>query len=70
MQVVITLDLNDVDALRDVLYNAKDIEATTEDALLLWEELPEDIKLEAVRWGVSDTVVRDNIYEWIQKNKI
>ena len=31
---------------------------------ILFDELPEHIKNDAYHWGLNDTVVRDNIYEW------
>ena len=31
--------------------------------------LPREIFGNAIQWGFSDTVVGDNIYEWLSKNK-
>lgn len=33
-----------------------------------WIKFPEDIKLDAIKWGVSDTPTRDKMYVWLQKN--
>ncbi len=35
----------------------------------LIEIMPNKIKLDAMEWGFSDTVVRDNIYDWYKDNK-
>lgn len=36
---------------------------------VIWEELPEDIRGLAIQWGTSDTVFRDNLYEYLKNNK-
>ncbi len=33
----------------------------------LFENLPEDIQCDALKWGLSDTDVRGNIYEYLLK---
>jgi len=40
---------------------------TNEEILAYWEMFPDDIKSEAIRWGVSDSVVGDNMYVWLRK---
>lgn len=65
MKVTIILDDTDLGYIRDVALSALGKKLTNEEALELWEKLPEDIKNEAVSWGLSDTVVRDNIYEFL-----
>lgn len=69
MKVEITLDNNDINTLRDVIFSALNIEANPSDALSYWIRLPNEIKLDAAKWGVSDTEVRDKIYEWLLKNE-
>jgi hypothetical protein len=36
----------------------------------LWNNMPEEIQLEALRWGANDTVVRDNVFEFLLKNQL
>ncbi len=36
----------------------------------LFQQLPEVIKEDALHWGLNDSVVRDKIYVWYQKNKM
>ena len=35
-----------------------------------YNQLPEDIKKEGMRWGFQDSVVMDNMCEWFQNNLI
>lgn len=65
----IVLDRSDLDSLHDTLFNALDIYNISDKQLKsVWDVLPMDIKYEALQWGMSDTVVRDNIYVWILEN--
>lgn len=34
-----------------------------------WKMLPDDIKADAIKWGISDTPTRESIFEWLEKNK-
>ncbi len=35
----------------------------------IFTKLKRNIKIDALKWGLSDTVVRDNIFEYIEQNK-
>ena len=56
------LEKSDLDSLLDTVFSATGKKITHEEAKKVWEELPEDIKDEAIHWGIDDSVVRDNIY--------
>ena len=65
----VEFDQSDLDTLHDVIFNALGKEDLTNEQIIeYWNKLPEDIKLEAIEWGVSDTPTRDNMYEWFQQN--
>lgn len=74
MKKVIELEREDLNALHDVilevLTDSGDMvrHITDEVVLNYWNKLPEHLKAEAEHWGLSDSVVRDNIYVWLQKN--
>jgi hypothetical protein len=68
MKVTVVLEQEDLDALHDVILEALDIEPTPEQILQVWNKLPEDIQGTAIQWGSSDTVFRDNVYEWLTDN--
>ena len=61
---------HDWDHLHDVVleatWNTTKLNLNQEQLEKLYLELPEDLKKDAEHWGLSDTVVRDNIYEWYQ----
>lgn len=42
---------------------------TKDDLLEVWKEIPRELRLEAHKWGSSDTVVRDEIFEFLQKQR-
>ena len=61
-----TVEQTDKDALHDVMYEANGTQPSDEEIKSLFMRLPSLIIGEAMSWGLSDTVVRDNIYEFIQ----
>lgn len=71
MKKTIELEREDLDALHDVILEALDYSGDLTDEVILtyWNMLPEHLKADAERWGMNDTVVRDNIYVWLQKNR-
>ena len=71
MKKTVTLEQEDIDCLHDVILEAFDYsgDLTNDVVLTYWNMLPEHIKDEAEHWGLDDTVVRDNIYVWLQKHE-
>jgi hypothetical protein len=68
MKVTIELEKEDYNVLHDIVYGLTSETLTNDELKLIWDNLPEYLKLEAVHWGVDDTVVRDNIYEHLKKS--
>ena len=68
MKVTVELEQEDLDHMHDVIYEVIDREPTNEEILRVWENLPEGIRETAIQWGTSDTVFRDNMYEWLSEN--
>jgi hypothetical protein len=66
MIVKLTLEEEDFGPLHDIVYNITDYEYTNDELLLIWNNLPEDIQLEAAKWGMSDTCVREEIHEHLE----
>lgn len=65
----VELSQDDLNTLHDVFCEALDKESLTNSEIIeYWNKLPDDIKLDALKWGVSDTPTRDNMYMWLQKN--
>ena len=63
------LSLEDFDALYDKIFIALNKDDLTNVQIMeYWNKLPEDIKLDALKWGVSDTLIRDKIYVWLKEN--
>lgn len=59
----------DLNTLHDVIFNALGKEDLTNEQIIEYCNLfPEDIKFDALKWGVNDTPTRDNMYVWLQKN--
>jgi hypothetical protein len=72
MKKTVVLEQEDIDDLRDTIFNAIGTteNLTNEKVLEVWNKLPDDIKENAIHWGLNDTVVGDKIYEWIIDNGI
>lgn len=64
----VKLDRDDLNTIHDVILNALDINVDDETIIKYWNAFPEDIKLDAMKWGVSDTPTRDEMYEWLIEN--
>ena len=57
------------DRMHDVVLDAGNKSLSKEELIVLYSKLPEHIQADAVHWGLNDTVVRDNIYDWVLDNK-
>ena len=66
-------DQNDWNHLHDVVldatWNTTKLKLSQPEMEELFEQLPDHIKNDAYHWGLNDTVVRDNIYVWVEENK-
>ena len=67
-------DKNDWDCFHDVIINVTFasgiVNLNQKEMENLFLELPEDIKQEAFKLGMSDTVWRESLWEWYEKNKM
>jgi len=57
------------DSLHDAVYEVLDKQMTIKELETLFRSLPSDLKEDAFHWGLSDSVVRDNIYEYLETLK-
>lgn len=66
MKVRVELEESDYGRLHDILLEITNDKFTQEELVIVWNGLPQSLKDEAIHWGMSDTVVRDNIYEHLK----
>ena len=66
----IELEDSDLNVLHDVILNASGESLPVDEIMLHWWKLDDDIKLDCLKWGISDTEVRGSIYECVIKNPI
>lgn len=65
----VEFDRFDLDCLHDVILSSTKKNIKTDEELMeYWKILPYDIKLDAMKWEISDTVVRDNMYVFFKEN--
>lgn len=69
MKVRIEFEEGDLDTLHDVVFGLFDKDLSDEELLKIWNKLPEDIHGAAIHWGMDDSVVRDDIHEYLKNNK-
>jgi hypothetical protein len=69
MKVTVELEQEDFNAMHDVILETLDIKPTNEQIQKVWNGLPDDIQSIAIQWGTSDTVFRDNLFDWLKKMK-
>lgn len=61
------LEQADFNVLHDVVLGVTGKKLSNDALKLTWLALPENLKEDAIHWGLNDTVVRDNIYEHLMK---
>lgn len=65
----IEFDQDDLNSLHDTIFNALDLDILSNEQIIqYWNKIPDDIKLDAIKYGVSDTPTRDKMYVWLRKN--
>jgi hypothetical protein len=65
----IELEQSDLDTLSDVIFNALDEEDLTNEQIIdYWNMFPDNLKLEALKWGIDDTPTKENMYLWLILN--
>jgi hypothetical protein len=70
MKITVELEREDYNAMHDVILEALNLESEISDKTIktIWDNLPEHIQGDAIQWGCDDTVFRDNMYVWLEKN--
>ena len=58
------------DVVLDVTFHNGKLSMSQEELEILYDELPSNIKDDIAHWGLNDTCVRDNIWEWYNDNKL
>jgi hypothetical protein len=58
------------DIILDVTYDGDKLSLDRCQLMVLFDELPEELKEDAYRWGMSDTSWCDSVWEWYVENKL
>lgn len=66
--IKIELEVSDLGVLHDICFSAIGKSFDEDVIVKIFNKLPEDIKLDAIKWGISDTLIRDSIFEWVVEN--
>jgi len=61
-------DKNDFASFHTAIIDASDKHLNQEELVEVWNILPNEIKLTAIEWGMSDTVFGDKVYVWAEQN--
>lgn len=62
---------SDKSGIHEVLFQMDIIELDDDDKVEnYYNQLPDDIKKDGMRWGFQDSVVMDNMSEWFEKNVV
>ncbi len=67
MKITIELGQKELDILHDVVLGVTGKDLSNDDLQSVWYRFPETIKEDAIRWGLNDSVVRDNIFNYLTK---
>ena len=62
MIVTVIFEKGDLDPLHDIVFDLTDKQLNNSELQVIWDDLPGNLKDEAIHWGLNDSVVRDNIY--------
>jgi hypothetical protein len=69
--IQVELDVDDINTLHDVIYNALGEKPKDDNEIFkIWGMLPDDMKLDAAKWGVNDTGFRDDMHEWLKEKHV
>ena len=58
------------DVIIDVTWDDGQIDLNQEEMESLFWELPEDMRMDAHKWGMNDTLWRDSLWVWYERNKM
>ena len=58
------------DGLHDAIMEAKDWSLTPDQLKSFFAELPSELQVLALQWGLSDTQFRDDVYTCLERGKI
>ena len=67
MKVTLELEEDDYPSLHDTVLDVTDYSYSNNELLMIWSRLPEDIRLDAAKWGMSDTEVREKIHGHLEE---
>lgn len=67
MKVSIQIEKEDLAPIHDVVFDLTGHSYSDEELMRIWDALPEDIQLDAAKWGTSDTEVRGQIWEHLEE---
>jgi hypothetical protein len=59
----------EVNSFHDTVLGALNLDLVDTQLRELHRKLPENILYDIMKWGLSDTEVRGDIYEWVKKNR-
>ncbi len=68
MKQTIEFEKGDFNSLHDIIFDLIGEELTHDELKTIWDVLPEHLKEDAIHWGLNDSVVRDNIYVYLDEN--
>ncbi len=60
----------DKSGIHEVLFQMDIIELDDDKVENYYNQLPDDIKKDGMRWGFQDSVVMDNMAKWFEKNVV
>lgn len=58
------------DVILGVTWNGGKISLNQEEMEKIFWELPEDMRIDAHKWGMNDTPWRDKLWVWYERNKM
>lgn len=64
----VEFDQSELASLHDIILDALDMSLSVDEVRTYWFKLPDEIKLDSIKYGISDTVIRENIHEWLEEN--
>jgi hypothetical protein len=67
MKVTIEIEEEDLAPIHDVVFDITGHSYNNEELVRVFNSLPEDIQLDAAKWGTSDTEVRGQIWGHLEE---
>lgn len=68
MKITVEFEDGDFDSLHDIVFELSEKSLSHKELEALWNTFPQSLKDDGLHWGLTDSVVRDNMYVHLENS--